>query len=287
MMKHILLFGGTGHLGKKIATELKTQGYETTAVVRNQGKAGEIKDLVEKCLVADVTKPEQLENICDGFDCVVSSLGKSVSPNDKSKATFFDVDFTANSHVLREALNAKIKKFVYVSAFGAEKYPHLEYFKVHNDFSEKLVNSGIDYSIIKPPAIFSSFLDLIELARKGRLVNIGAGDKKTNPIFEGDLARICVNSIDQKNVVIEAGGAEILTRRQINEIIQKTAAPGKKVKTIPVSLFKLGLPLIKFFDRNSYDKFAFFVEVTQEDTLAPQIGELKLEEYIRGQIRAD
>jgi len=280
-MKRVLLFGGTGHLGKKIAAELKKRNYETTAIVRSQAKAAELENTVDRCVVADVTQRAQLENICENFQVVVSSLGKSVSPNDKSKATFFDVDFTANSNILREALKGKVKKFVYVSALDAEKYPHLEYFKTHHDFSEQLKNSGLDYSIIKPPAIFSAFLDLMLMAKKGQLINIGAGDKLTNPIYEGDLANITVDSIDRANAVIEAGGVEILSRRQINEIIQNTIRPQKKVRTVPLGLFKFALPLIKIFDKNSFDKFAFFVEVTQHDTVATQIGEMRLEEYVR------
>src|SRR5262245_60595920 len=124
-MKKVLLAGGTGNLGKKIAAELKTRGYRTTAVVRNEEKAGVMKDLVESCVVADVTKPDELENICDGFDVVVSSLGKSVSPNDKSRATFYDIDFKANNFILREAVRSEVRKFVYVSALGAEKYRRL------------------------------------------------------------------------------------------------------------------------------------------------------------------
>jgi uncharacterized protein YbjT (DUF2867 family) len=228
-----------------------------------------------------VTKPDQLENICDGFDVVVSALGKSVSPNDRSKASFHEVDFRANNYILREAVGARVKKFVYVSALGAEKYPKLAYFKAHQDFAEKLVNSDLNYSIIKPPALFSAFRDLVGLARKGRLINVGKGDKRTNPIYEGDLARVCVDAIDDVNATIEVGGKEILTRRQINEIIQRAIAPEKKIRKVPLRLFKLGLPLIKLFDKNAFDKFAFFTEVTQHDTLAPQIGEMRLEDYIK------
>lgn len=283
-MKKVLLFGATGNLGKEIAAELKHQDYDLTIVVR-KGKTDSLARLTSNCIVADVTDQRSLADICKGYDIVISSLGKSVSPNDKSKPSFYDIDFTANSNILREAKNSGIKKFVYVSAFEAEKNLHLEYFKVHHEFSEMLKQSGINYSIIKPPAIFCAFIDMISMAEKGRLLTIGAGNSKTNPIYEGDLAKICVNSIKENNVSIEAGGKNIYTRKQLNEIIQKEVNPNKKVRSIPIGMFKFSLPMIKMFNKNMFDKFAFFVEVMQHDTVAPQIGEMKFEDYIKMKVK--
>lgn len=279
-MRRVLLFGGTGHLGKQIAAVLQQRGFETTAVVRDSAKGTTLAGMVHRQVVAEVTRPEQLAGLFADAEVVISSLGKSVSPNDRSKPSFADIDLVANTNIRTEAVAAGVRKFVYVSALGAERYPELEYFRVHHEFSEQLIDSGLDYSIIKPPALFSAFLDLIDLAKKGRLINIGAGGGRTNPIYERDLAEVCVDSIDQPNAVIEAGGPEILTRRQINEIIQNYAAPNKKIRTVPPWTFALGLPLVKVFDRNAYDKYAFFFAVTQHDTLAPAIGETKLQEYL-------
>jgi uncharacterized protein YbjT (DUF2867 family) len=235
-MNKVILFGGTGKLGTKVAMELQRQNYNTTAVVRSQEKANVLKPYVNTTIIANVMQPHELKGICNGFDGVVSTLGKSVSLNDKSKPGFVDIDLNANSTILKEALNAFVKKFVYVSALGAESYPHLNYFHTHHLFSEKLKQSGIDYSIVKPPAIMSSFMDLLEMAKKGRLLTIGKGDKRTNPIYEGDLAEICVKSILQPNAVIETGGKQFYTRQQINELIQQHVAPGKKVRHLPPGL---------------------------------------------------
>ena len=280
-MKKVVLFGSTGNLGKEIAKELVAQGYDLTVVVRNEIKAKSLSDITTKFIIADVCNKATLEHILDNVEIVISALGKSVSPNDKSKQTFNDVDFAANVNILSEATKGGVKKIVYVSAFHSEKYLHLEYFKVHHDFSELLKKSGIDYSIIKPPAIFSAFIDLIEMARKGQLVNIGKGDKKTNPIFEGDLAKVTVDSIKQSNSTIEAGGKTIYTRRQLNEIIQIQVDNRKKVRNVPIGLFKLALPLIKMISKNTYDKFAFFIEVMQHDTIAPQVGAMIFEDYVK------
>lgn len=280
-MKKVILFGATGNLGKEIAKELVKQGYDLTIVVRNEAKGESLTDITSKYIIADVCNKSNLENILDKQEIVISALGKSVSPNDKSKPTFKDVDYAANENILNLASKAGIKKFIYVSAFHSEKYLHLEYFKVHHDFTELLKQSGIDYSIIKPPAIFSAFIDMIEMAKKGQLVNIGKGDKKTNPIYEGDLAKITVESINKPNSIIEAGGRTIYTRKQLNEIVQKEIDNQKSIKTVPLRLFKATLPIIKLFSKNTYDKFAFFIEVMQNDTIAPQVGTMTFEEYVK------
>jgi uncharacterized protein YbjT (DUF2867 family) len=280
-MKKVILFGATGNLGKEIAKELVNQGYKLTVVVRNEHKAKVLTHITSKYIIADVCNKSTLENIFDKQDIVVSALGKSVSPNDKSKPTFKQVDYDANKNMLDEAIKAGIKKFVYISAFHSEKYLHLEYFKVHHDFSELLIKSGIDYSIIKPPAIFSAFIDMIEMAKKGQLVNFGKGDKKTNPIYEGDLAKITVDTINKQKSITESGGKTIYTRKQLNEIVQNEINNQKKLRTIPIALFKISLPIIKLFNKNTFDKFAFFIEVMQHDTIAPQLGTMTFEEYVK------
>jgi uncharacterized protein YbjT (DUF2867 family) len=152
---------------------------------------------------------------------------------------------------------------------------------VHHAFSELLRQSGLDYAIVKPPALFSAFLDAIAMAKKGWLANLGHGQSRTNPIHEADLAQVVVKAIAQPNAVIEAGGTQILTRKQINEIVQRYANPQKRLSTVPLGLLRALLPLVKIFDRNQYHKFAFFAEVMQHDVLAPQVGERKFEDYVK------
>ena len=280
-MAKVLLFGATGHLGKEIAKELVAQGYELTIVVRNKSKAAEMAGITASHKVADITNSKQMAGICKDFEIVVSALGKSISLLDKSKPSFTDIDFTANSNIIREARKYGVRKFVYVSALHAEKYKKHTYFKAHNDVSEQLKKAGINYSIIKPAALFSSFMYHIDMAAKGKLINVGKGDKKTNPIYEGDLAKVCVNAIKEHNAIIEVGGKNTYTRKQINEIIQNEVAPQLKMKQMYMGNVKLVLPLIKAFNRNTYDKYAFHLEVMQHHAIAPRIGEMKLEEYVK------
>ncbi len=108
-MAKLLLFGATGNLGKEIAKEATLQGYDLAAVVRNKAKAGQLAGMTSNYIIADVTQPGALVDICRGFDVVVSSLGKSVSPNDNSKPSFRDIDFVSNSSILADAIKNHVK----------------------------------------------------------------------------------------------------------------------------------------------------------------------------------
>ena len=51
--------------------------------------------------------------------------------------------------------------------------------------------------------------------------------------------------------------------------------------SMPIGLVKLSLPMMKLFNKNAYDKFAFYIKVMGHDTIAPKIGKMKFEDYIK------
>jgi len=281
IMENILLAGATGHLGRAIAIELRQRGLAFTALVRNPERSRTLRAATHSFRYAEAMQPASFNGVCAGHNIVISALGKSVSPSDRSRPTFEDVDLRANSALIDDALRQGVRKFVYVSALGAERHTDLAYFRVHRAVEEQLIASGMDYSIVRPPALFSAFTEMIGMARKGRMAHLGAADKRTNPIWEGDVARVCVDAIALPHSVHNIGGPEVMSRRQINELVQQLSAPERKVRQVPAALLKVMLPLLRIADRNLYDKLAFFTRVMTEDALGEPVGRKRLEEYLK------
>ena len=98
-MHKVILFGASGNLGKEIAKELSRQGYDLTAVVRNESKATALSQITSRIILADACNKSSLEHITANQEIVVSALGKSVSPFDKSKESFMKVDLGANLNI--------------------------------------------------------------------------------------------------------------------------------------------------------------------------------------------
>ncbi|MFB6305592.1 MAG: SDR family NAD(P)-dependent oxidoreductase, partial [Flavobacteriales bacterium] len=78
-------------------------------------------------------------------------------------------------------------------------------------------NSGSNYTLICPTGFFSDMEEYFKMAQKGRAQLFGNGKFKINPIHGKDLAKICVDSIEKDKKVIEAGGPEIFTDKEIVE----------------------------------------------------------------------
>ncbi|PRY15425.1 uncharacterized protein YbjT (DUF2867 family) [Pontibacter ummariensis] len=278
-MRNILLAGATGHVGQHLLRELKRQGYPVSVLARTAAKANQLLPPPDNILVADATKPETLRGCCQGMDVVVSTLGKSISLTDNSKGSFQEVDYRANYNLLQEAKAAGVQQFVYVSAFSAEAHPQLAYFKAHADFARELKHSDILYTILEPTALFSAFDEVVAMARKGRIGLLGTGDKLTNPIYEGDLAKIAVGEIGCPSRTIALGGKTIYSRAELIRLACKAANYKGFLPSVPFPVVASVLPLVKLLNRNLYDKVSFMIAVSKVDCVAPQVGAHTLEEY--------
>ncbi|MFT2010838.1 SDR family oxidoreductase [Pontibacter sp. 13R65] len=278
-MKTILLAGATGNLGMHLFQELKQQGYFVKVLARDYSKAEALTPAPDEILVADATDRESLKGACEGVDVVISAIGKSLRLQDRCKASFREIDFLANLNLLGEAEKSGVSQFLYISAFSASHYPHLAYFKAHADFAEALKQSPISHTILEPTALFAAFREVVAMASKGIIGHLGRGDKRVNPVYEGEVARAAVAAIGLPSQVIPIGGRRIYTRSKLIRLSCKTAGHKGLVPIIPYFALKAALPVVKLLKRNLYDKLAFLIAVTKEDFLAPPLGVLTLEEY--------
>ena len=274
--KKILLAGATGYLGRHIAAELNRQEYPSKIIVRNKTKVPHETKSIE-CIEAEVTKPETLKGVMHGVDVVISTIGIT---KQKDGLTYMDVDYQANLNLLNEAEKAGVKKFIYVSAFNADKLTHLKMCQAKEKFVEKLKKSVVDFCIVRPNGFFSDMTEFLKMAKKGKANLFGDGSFKMNPIHGEDLAEVCVGAIESKETVIEVGGPEILTHKEIAELAFATLGKTPKIKYMPDWMRKTILRMMRTFTSSkTYGPVEFFFTVLAMDMVAPCFGKHTLKEY--------
>lgn len=281
-MKKVLIAGATGQLGRHVVNELRRRGYATRALVRDPSRLNELKQLPGEFFIGDATQPATLRGVCDGVDVVFSSLGAPLTlARTRGGLTYRDVDYAANKNLLAEALRAGVGKFIYVSVFGAELMTDSPYVRAHEDFVRELKNSPINYTVIRPTGFFSAHTEIIEMARRGAVMLIGKGDKRTNPIHEEDLAVVCAEAIKAPQGEIAVGGPEAYTRRETVELAFAALGKTPKIYRMPVWAVSLMLKPLRLFDPRLYEMMSFLVAVMQRDVVAPPTGTRSLARFMR------
>jgi uncharacterized protein YbjT (DUF2867 family) len=281
-MKKILLAGASGRLGTEVLSELGRRGYAVRALVRDparlQGSAAR-GDL----FVADARAAESLRGACDGADVVVSTMGASLAlGRTRDGAGFREVDLGANLNLLSEAKRAGVGKFVYVSLHGAEGLRGLGYVDAHEEFVAALATSGLDYTILRPTGFFYVFEEIFKMAsERGRVMLVGDGSARTNPIHEADLARECADAVEVGERETPVGGPETYTRREIAELAFEALGRRPRITSLPPALVRAMIAPVRLFDRRLYDFLAFGVAVSTVDVIAPPAGRTGLRRHFR------
>jgi uncharacterized protein YbjT (DUF2867 family) len=281
-MIKVLVAGASGHLGGHILAACRQRGYWTRALARTEQKALALRQCADDVFIGQATQEETLSGLCDAVEVIVSCLGASVSPMAlPDKRSYHDVDYVGNRGLLRAAKAAGVRKFVYVSVFGAPGYAQCAYVRAHEEFADELKASELQFAILRPTGFFSAYAEFVRMAAKGPLPLVGSGIAKTNPIHDADLAKICVEAIDAAETERAAGGTDIFTRKEIAELAFQ--ALGKKSRTVPMPAFVFGLAgaLISPFDKRMRDLIEFLGAVSVSDGVAPAVGTHRLADYFR------
>jgi uncharacterized protein YbjT (DUF2867 family) len=283
-MKKVLVAGSTGYIGRYVVQEFRNRGYWVRALVRDPEKVKKqgphlepaLENLADEFFTGDATRPESIRGLCDGVEIVFSSLGMTRPDFVHSS---FDVDYKANLNILREALRAKARKFVYISVFNAQKMMDIENIQAHEKFVDELRASGLEYAVVRPTGYFSDMAQFLNMARNGFTFSLGDGERRSNPIHGADLAKVCVDAAEGIATEIDAGGPEIFTYRQVAEMAADVVHRQPLTLSIPVWVADGIAAVTGLINRDVHDIALFATTVSKNDTVAPQYGTHRLREF--------
>jgi len=278
-MERVLVAGASGQLGRHVAGELRRRGYRVRALSRRPERlAGDADEAVR----GDLLDPASLRAACEGVDVTFSCAGSSMNLNDlRDRRGPLEVDWGGNRNLLDAARRAGVRRFVYVSVYGARAMRHLEYTDAHERFADELAASGIDHVIVRPTGFFSFFGEIANMARRGRGIVIGDGTARTNPIHEADLAAVCAYAVAGGPREVGAGGPEAFTREEIVRVAFRAIGREPRLTHVPPGFFRAAAAAAKPLNRRLAALLAFGAEISQAECVAPAHGTCRLEDYFR------
>ncbi len=240
----VFITGGTGFVGSKVVEAIR-RDHQVRLLVRPGSRPSTPAgvDLVE----GDVTDRESLRGQMDGCDTVVHLVG-IIEENGAS--TFDSVIHKGTQHVVAEAKEADVTRFIHMSALGAQQNPEYGYHTAKFESEEVVKTSGLDFTIFRPSVIFGKgdgFITVLAgVVKSFPLIPIvGSGKAKFQPVQIDDVAesfsRAVNDPIGTSNKTYELGGARPYTYEQMIDTIAAKVGKKKPKIHVPLPLMKVAV----------------------------------------------
>ena len=281
-MKKVLVAGATGYLGQYLARELKSRGFWVRILIRKEAQKDKFQN-VDDFFIGQITEPDSIKGITNNIDWIFSSIGIT---RQKDGMTYMDVDYQGNSNLLKEALKEKVEAFQYISAINGDKLRHLKIFEAKERFVDELKSSGINHCILRPNGFFSDMKDFLNMAKGGRVYLFGDGKFKLNPIHGEDLAKICVDNMEDGVKEETVGGIDILSQNDLAELALKAWGKPSKISHLPDWTRRFTIWLLRTFTSSkTYGPIEFFLTTMAFDNIANQYGTNRLEDFFEFEVK--
>ncbi len=182
--------GGTGFVGQHLIRIARERGHMVRALTRAWRPPEEGVEWVEGTL----DRRDTLERLCEGADVVVHIAGMINGP---TRAAFEAVNAGGTAAMVDAARASRVRRFIHISSLSARE-PSLSNYGWSKAKSERIVAaSGLDWTIIRPPAIYGpgdrETLELFRMARRGIVALPPRG--RFSVIHVEDLCRLILDVI--------------------------------------------------------------------------------------------
>lgn len=160
----LAITGGTGFVGQAVIDEACRRGIAVRALARREQAPREGVEWVR----GDLGDPSALANLVAGTEAVLHIAGVVNTPDPFG---FHLGNVTGTEALIQAASSGGVRRFVFVSSLAARE-PGLSKYGESKHHAEEVVHaSGLDWTIVRPPAIYGprdrEILEMFRAARWG------------------------------------------------------------------------------------------------------------------------
>jgi uncharacterized protein YbjT (DUF2867 family) len=276
----IAVAGATGALGRDVVALLAGRGWRVHALGRSVERLSGLG--AAETRVIDLLRPGTLAGVCEGVGALIVCSGASMRLGGwRERTGFHEIDYLGHLGLLAEARRAGVGRLVLVSLAGALKVRECEYAQAHERFVQAVEASGVSHCVVRPTGFFHTFAALTPLAARGIGVVIGAGHFRTNPIHEGDVARACVEALENGERQMVIGGPEVFTRERLAEMPFEALGRVPQLWRAPAWVVAAGSLALGWVHPRMGALGQFGAAASEVDLVAPVYGTRRLGDYLR------
>ncbi|MBI3928175.1 MAG: complex I NDUFA9 subunit family protein [Armatimonadetes bacterium] len=239
----VFVTGGTGFIGAEILSELVRAEHEVTALVRDPARLL-VRGL--KHGSGNVLDPASYEPALKGSDACVHLVGILREFPDQG-ITFEKLNYQATVNLLRSCGKLGVRRFLHMSANGAERAISTRYMITKAKAEEAVRASSLDYTIFRPGLVFGgsvdrpNFVGMLEeaMSKLPAMAYFGSGDYRLAPVSARDVARSFARALNDpaaSGKAFHLCGPESYSYLELLKMLREARAYRCKLFPLPVWL---------------------------------------------------
>ena len=247
MKNHICtILGGGGFIGRYLVRNLTKKNYRCIISTRKPFQKGYLKTQAPPGAIELVDwNPNnfpKLKEAIKNSDVVINLIGILYETR---KQKFYNIHSTIPESIAKNCSEFNLKKFIHVSAIGANENSKSLYQKSKYQGEVKALNNFKNTVIIRPSVVCGTednFTNLFSKLSILPVIPIVGINYKFQPILVDDVADAIVKAIEQKGnegKIYEIGGPKVISFGDMVKSILKTINKKRFVVPMPMPIAKI------------------------------------------------
>lgn len=216
----LIVFGGTGFLGRRIVRRAWQEGWTPRVVARHSRPLlFDGADQVPEQVIADIRDPEAVARAVRGAAAVVNAVALYV----ESRSERFDTTHVVGAGHVAQAAKRVSARLIHVSGIGVDRRSPSPYVRARALGEERVRDAYPESVILRPSALFGPGDTLLSaMVRTIKWLPMvplfGEGDSRVQPVHVDDVARAAAAAMERDDApgnTYELGGPDVFTYREL------------------------------------------------------------------------
>jgi uncharacterized protein YbjT (DUF2867 family) len=249
----VTVFGGSGFIGRHVIRALAKRDFRVRVAVRRPDLAGHLQPLGRVGQIMPVQANLRYEDSVAAAARDAQIVVNLVGILAEGGAQTFDAVQAKGAAVVAQVAAAEGARLIHVSAIGADENSESGYARTKAAGEKAAFSAVPSATVFRPSVVFGPEDQFVNrfatLARALPVLPLIGGDTKLQPVYVGNVATAIADAVDGKaraGAIYELGGPDVLTMRQVQELVLHITERKRLLVPVPFGLAKLQAAFLQF-----------------------------------------